>query len=419
MFRRVLVILAVIFLSAVSQAYTADLTGTWIGNDGGKYYIRQLNNEVWWYGENSPTSPAWSNIAFGNIMGNEIMLKWADVPKGRIMNAGTMTLEIISPNKIVARYKTGGFGGSEWTKGYDETEIPLTETQMGKYKAVFTPEGITWEDANRAAHSMGGYLATITSAEENAYVYSLVANDVRFWYKDGYGNGIGPWLGGYQPQGSPEPAGGWSWITKEPFTYTNWANGEPNNAGGAEDRLHFFGHQMLASSKWNDIGRNARLKGYIVEFGQQQTGIGVESDFYGNKFYRIISRHSNKCLDVSGVSKQTGANVIQWDCHGGDNQSWRLIPKGHGYYMIVAKHSNKCLDVAGIGTQDNANIYQWDCHGGDNQLWKIVPKDSGYRLIVPKHSNKCADVDGWGTHNGANVKQYSCHGGNNQQWKIE
>jgi len=151
-----------------------------------------------------------------------------------------------------------------------------------------------------------------------------------------------------------------------------------------------------------------------------------------NRFYRIVSRQSNKCVDVEGVSTHNGANVSQYDCHGGKNQAWKLIPKGQDYYMIIAAHSNKCLDVAGLymfqqllgeqrltGRLDGANIQQWDCHGGANQLWKIVTKDSGYYLVVPMHTNKCMDVAGGGTHNGANIQQWSCHGGNNQMWKIE
>ena len=125
-------------------------------------------------------------------------------------------------------------------------------TPTGRYKAVLVPEGITWEEANKAAQAMGGHLATITSAAENDYVYSLVANDDRFWYK--YGTdliGLGPWLGGYQPPGSPEPSGGWRWVTGEPFTYSNWASGQPDNYRG-EDYLHYWGAGTPKGSKWND-----------------------------------------------------------------------------------------------------------------------------------------------------------------------
>src|SRR6187549_3712268 len=45
------------------------------------------------------------------------------------------------------------------------------------YKPVPGFPGLTWTFANELAQAEGGYLATITSAEENAFVFSLVAND--------------------------------------------------------------------------------------------------------------------------------------------------------------------------------------------------------------------------------------------------
>ncbi len=92
------------------------LTGVWNGDDGGKYYLRQLGNTLWWYGELNPTSPNWSNVAHGTISGDTIQLEWADVPKGGIMQNGALTLKVVSNNELQAVYKSGGFGGSKWTR---------------------------------------------------------------------------------------------------------------------------------------------------------------------------------------------------------------------------------------------------------------------------------------------------------------
>lgn len=137
------------------------------------------------------------------------------------------------------------------------------------YRAVLTPGGITWDQAKAAAQKAGGHLAVITSQAENDFVYKLVAGDDRYWYVDSSRNGIGPWLGGYQPAGSPEPRGGWRWITGEPFSFTRWASAEPNNSGGNENSLHFFGPGTLKGPYWNDLGGASRLKGYIIEFSKQ------------------------------------------------------------------------------------------------------------------------------------------------------
>jgi TolB-like protein len=93
-----------------------NLSGAWQCDDGGVYYIRQLGNKIWWFGENHPNSPSWSNVAYGEIYGSEIRLQWSDVPKGYIMNSGELILDIVSGGRLSARHKTGGFGGSVWTR---------------------------------------------------------------------------------------------------------------------------------------------------------------------------------------------------------------------------------------------------------------------------------------------------------------
>lgn len=131
--------------------------------------------------------------------------------------------------------------------------------------------------------------------------------------------------------------------------------------------------------------------------------------------FKIVAEHSSKCLDVSRASRDNGARVIQWDCHGGTNQQWRFVPVGN-YFKIVARHSSKCLDVHSGSRDNGARVIQWDCHGGDNQLWRLVP--AGRRVkIVAKHSGKCLDVYGASRDNGARIIQWDCHGGSNQLWK--
>ena len=91
------------------------------------------------------------------------------------------------------------------------------------YEAFSVPDGISWTSASQIADLMGGYLVTITSQAENDFVYDLINYDM---YWDGPS---GPWIGGYQPPGSPEPAGGWTWVTDEPFIYSNWNDQQPNS----------------------------------------------------------------------------------------------------------------------------------------------------------------------------------------------
>jgi hypothetical protein len=103
-------------LSAFAQASAQDLSGVWKGNDGGSYYIRQVGNEIWWFGENNPTSPSFSNVAHGKLAGTTIELSWGDVPKGNILQSGILVLKMVSNTELQALLQEGGFSGSVWTR---------------------------------------------------------------------------------------------------------------------------------------------------------------------------------------------------------------------------------------------------------------------------------------------------------------
>ena len=135
-------------------------------------------------------------------------------------------------------------------------------------------------------------------------------------------------------------------------------------------------------------------------------------------YVEIVSRNSDKCLDVSYASTEAAASVIQWICHGGANQQWRLEPVGGDAFRIVAHHSGQVLDVYGGLVDDVTPIIQFPWHGGDNQLWTIEPASNGYVFIVARHSGKVLDVEGGSMDDGARVIQYTGHGGANQQWLL-
>lgn len=123
----------------------------------------------------------------------------------------------------------------------------------------------SWTAANVAATTAGlapgaSYLATVTSAGEQTFIASLLTPYFNVNGSAGFK------LGGYQPAGSPEPGGGWKWVTAEAWSYTNWAGGEPNNNGSGEGYLYL---DERFTWKWNDyVNADAFYspKGYIVEY---------------------------------------------------------------------------------------------------------------------------------------------------------
>ena len=132
----------------------------------------------------------------------------------------------------------------------------------------------------------------------------------------------------------------------------------------------------------------------------------------------LVASHSQKCLDVNGGSLDDGASILQWQCHGGQNQQWRLEVAAEGYSRIVSRASGKCLDVNGGSLDDGASILQWQCHGGQNQQWRLEVAADGYSRIVSRASGKCLDVNGGSLDDGASIIQWQCHGGANQNWRL-
>ncbi|TDT44475.1 triacylglycerol esterase/lipase EstA (alpha/beta hydrolase family) [Halospina denitrificans] len=133
---------------------------------------------------------------------------------------------------------------------------------------------------------------------------------------------------------------------------------------------------------------------------------------------RLISLHSNKCVDVSGPSHDNGTNIHQWSCHGNDNQRWYLENYEDGYHRIRSKYSDKCLDVSSASHDNGANIQQWDCGDGENQQWHLAYAGNNYYMLKARHSGKCLDVSGVSHDDGANIHQWDCVNGDNQRFRV-
>jgi hypothetical protein len=148
-----------------------------------------------------------------------------------------------------------------------DTAVGQTLWEENGHYYLIVEQETTWQQARLLAESMvfmgvQGHLATITSEAENTFVTTQL------------GDTAGAWLGGKQPPGSSEPEGGWGWITGEPWVYTNWDEGEPNNTyfggwgkdatGQSEERLQYHHN----GTHWNDLPADPEVitPRFIVEW---------------------------------------------------------------------------------------------------------------------------------------------------------
>lgn len=107
-------LLPIILAAFLGTTLALDLTGDWKASTGENFYIRQVNNTVWCYGESTAENENWTSIAYGTLEGNRVLLDWADVPKGNASLMGTLTLNVTSDSELQVANQTGGWGGKDW-----------------------------------------------------------------------------------------------------------------------------------------------------------------------------------------------------------------------------------------------------------------------------------------------------------------
>jgi hypothetical protein len=135
-----------------------------------------------------------------------------------------------------------------------------------------------WDAARAASSAVGGYLACVNSAEEQAFLIFIAPN-----YVDESGGQA--WLGGYQDTTAPdfaEPHQGWRWVSGEPLTYQGWYNSGTGwgadymtlakdvngNFGWNDLWTDYFGGRRFAFVEWSaDCNSDG-----IVDFGQIRAG---------------------------------------------------------------------------------------------------------------------------------------------------
>src|SRR6266481_4981112 len=89
----VTILACAVFLGVGASATSAKmLNGYYEADNGGAYFIRQIGDSVYWFGEDP--NGAWANVLVGTISGNKITARFWDVPKGKTQGMGEMILQI-------------------------------------------------------------------------------------------------------------------------------------------------------------------------------------------------------------------------------------------------------------------------------------------------------------------------------------
>jgi hypothetical protein len=144
-----------------------DLTGRWLANDLGSYYMTQDESCLFWFGESPPmgdnqAGADWANVFSGRIVSSfEVAGPWSDVPTsaGASANSGRLRLEIgffevdgVTWPALAMEIQepVNEFGGTAWqpeitvsaletfsgTVGFEGSSCPWLEVAGQRYELV-------------------------------------------------------------------------------------------------------------------------------------------------------------------------------------------------------------------------------------------------------------------------------------------
>lgn len=198
-----------------------------------------------------------------------------------VSNPSNLNYEALNSYSLVVRATDNGFGAlsSQTTVNIAVNNLNEAPTFIPYQSVLLSNPGIvynsttgnfyrlvtgstTYAAATTAAAGMlingvGGHIATITSAVENAFLTSMITTSTWIGATDLAVEGEWRWDTG------PE-AGQLFWLgaaagSAQNGLYSNWNGGEPNNSANED------GVQLLTSGRWNDINIGTSLP-YLVEW---------------------------------------------------------------------------------------------------------------------------------------------------------
>jgi hypothetical protein len=145
-----------------------------------------------------------------------------------------------------------------------------------------------------------GYLVTITSANEDAFIQANVPQtNIWFAATDEVVDGrwvidAGPEKGTVMKTSNGQTAG------NIPGVYNNWAAGEPNGSNGSEN----YAVTKWNGNQWNDLSNNWN-NAYVIEYGTWTN----PDDATFTEFYTNSTTHSNGDVLTARFNIDFGSNV--------------------------------------------------------------------------------------------------------------
>ncbi len=258
------------------------------------------------------------------------------------------------------------------------------------YEYVSTTGSWTTAKTSAAARTylgLNGYLATITSQEENDFIKLKLSADAWVGASDDVTH-INAATGASTYANQAAAEGKWYWVTgpvseigtqfsngnltptSVSSRFMNWNSNEPNNSSSNE---HYG--QLLSSGlnlgKWNDLPNTSNL-GYVVEYG----GLAIDP---------LLNLSANRTISISTILPVTGMQLTAVKNIAGILLQWSTFTETNADYFDIL-HSTDGISYTKIGQLQAAG----NSTGVTNYSWQHTSPASGNQFYQIREN----DLDG-------------------------
>ena len=145
--------------------------------------------------------------------------------------------------------------------------------------------------------------------------------------------------------------------------------------GAVIDTTRKYSIQNVGSGLYLEAADNKAENGTNVQQGTKGAKYWTFKDA-GNGYYYLYSElgdGSTFLLDIDYGKIENGTNIGIWGNTNSDAQLFKFVDNGDGSYTIVTKvtNDNSALGVASASKEEGANVVEWECNGSDDQKWKL------------------------------------------------
>lgn len=286
--------------NVAGAAATADDSQIWkfMRQSNGAYVIQNTLDGSYIDVENSNDANKTNFLSYNEYTGNRNQQFYfyemdnAFYIKPLISNTRVMDMQSTAPYNVALWDKGNDWGPQKFdvikvSHSDDNMSKPVETSYFKGHKYELYNESMTWESAKLFCEKKGGHLVTISDEKENEFVNGMRCRNLSTDYQQSI------WLGGSDTANE----GTWSWITGEPFTYSNWEPNEPNG-GTSQNYL-----QMYSSGNWDDV-QNEAGRFVLCEYDSVQpklTPVASSLSLSDNIGFNIYMQISDDVLSDDGA----------------------------------------------------------------------------------------------------------------------